>query len=105
MRLIDADRLQYSNEEIVDLEGFSAKFKIVYAENIESAPTVDAEPVVHAHWVSYKGNDPKWLRDDGESVFQKCSRCHTPYVRNFLNHAKYCPNCGAIMDKEVPDNE
>lgn len=54
-------------------------------------PTIDAEPVVHAHWIEYKHM---------EDVFM-CSNCHRTYSE--CGNDKYCRSCGAKMDGE--DNE
>lgn len=48
-------------------------------------PTLDYEPVVHAHWSDANG---KW---------KKCSNC----FRSNQYYSKYCPWCGAKMDEEV----
>lgn len=48
-----------------------------YAENL---PTVEAEPVVHAHW-------------NGDC----CSRCGELAEDNYPR----CPNCGAHMDEQL----
>ena len=66
---------------------------------VETAPTVDAAPVVHGEWIgyetsSYNGNDeyeePRWI----PKKFFRCSICRkgTAVRHNF------CPNCGAKMD-------
>ena len=59
---------------------------------IRNAPTVDAEPVKHGRW------EGKFWTDSFQHVCSLCgstSRVHpesAPY--------KYCPYCGAKMDKE-----
>lgn len=53
---------------------------------IDSAPTIDAEPVRHGHWV---------ICSDG--YYPYCSKCkQEPGGKNMTN---YCPNCGAKMDE------
>jgi len=56
------------------------------------APAVDAEPVRHG----------RWLVDDGCSY---CSVCRNNFKKAIMNHAKYCPMCGAKMDEEEKDCE
>lgn len=55
-------------------------------------PTGESAPVVHAHWILYDDNKDIW----------DCSNCKTHIFINVLygNKAKYCPNCGAIMDAD-----
>ena len=53
---------------------------------LEALPTIEAKPVVHAHW-----------NDDG-----RCTNCggHAPffaYADDWFE-TKYCPHCGAQMD-------
>ena len=92
MRLIDADELiersyreRLENRELI-------------AQMIESAPTVDAEPVRHGHWI--EGNNFHWYSNS-------CSCCGytrtTDIKSNGWNQWKYCPNCGAKMDEEGED--
>ena len=57
---------------------------------IENAPTVDATPVRHGKWIDRNGAIVAsfWER-------YECSECGVMSGNN-----KYCPNCGARMDKE-----
>ena len=50
------------------------------------------EPVVHAHWIYWRENGFKRC---------KCSECLTSY--GCLDTPR-CPNCGAHMDEEEPDD-
>lgn len=50
---------------------------------IKSMPTIEAEPVVHAHW--HTG-----------MPFPICSNCNTVSAC----HSPYCGGCGAKMDEE-----
>lgn len=61
-------------------------------ERIESAPTIDAVPVVHGRWEKSQHNG-----------YLVCSSCRDVYVDNDWVDGKkwnYCPNCGAKMDKD-----
>ena len=80
-RLIDADMLT----EVLKSNGL--KDSLVYMF-INQEPTVDAEPVVHAHW---------------EKVYDrnyKCSVCGAWYEADEeeILDFDYCPHCGAKMD-------
>ena len=83
MRLIDADALK--EKRIFDHENWQM---VITVDEIDDAPTIDAEPVRHGKWEKAKA-----------AFHKKCSYCksvlHMPRERN------YCPNCGAKMDAEV----
>lgn len=53
---------------------------------IRRLPTIDAEPVVHAHWI--EDND-----------CQICSNCGEEHSWDEYR-ASYCEDCGAKMDEE-----
>jgi hypothetical protein len=74
--------------------------------SIENAPAVEAEPVVHAHWV-WDPNGCDW----GIGAW-RCSKCDCkndalPWDRRLKPYefacSHYCPVCGAKMDEEVGD--
>lgn len=44
----------------------------------------------------------RWLVDDGCSY---CSVCRNNFKKAIMNHAKYCPMCGAKMDGERREDE
>ena len=86
MRLIDADALRkniigvymaaYScrDEDIADMME-----DVLY--EIDTAPTVDAEPVRHGNWMG-----------------TVCSACGKS--TSFYYDCDYCPNCGAKMEEQ-----
>lgn len=55
-------------------------------EDIESAPAVDAEPVRHGYWIPQDNTFTRYM----------CSECKG---KNHGGHEKFCPECGAKMDK------
>ena len=58
---------------------------------------VEAEPVVHAHWVK------NWCDNNliGHE-YEECSACGCSMLdTNQFWDSKRCPNCGAHMDEEV----
>lgn len=61
------------------------------ARVVEAAAAVEAEPVVHAHWITQ--NDGKW------NNWSCCSRCKTSGSPFW----KRCPVCEAKMNEEVAD--
>ena len=109
MRLIDADGLfnwgdkqlkdavKYGNKT-ADQQSWSYSTLMMYevADEIEDAPTIDAEPVKHG----------KWLTTDAYPHHLYCSACYKTYLANneWLDTldvpTNYCPNCGAKMDEE-----
>ena len=95
MRPINADYLESKVHRVGNESGR------VYWFDIEDAPTLDVQPVVHAHWVA--------CEDEYEYVLDeyKCSACGG--IQFFAiepqeNGWKYCPNCGAKMDEEGKDD-
>ena len=95
MRLIDADPVMVQ----IPYEECNARMVIA------SAPTVDAEPVKHGHWI---GEKPKTKFFFSQRVF-KCSVCGHYLDFDGVNagrgSANFCPNCEAKMDEEVNENE
>lgn len=96
MRLIDADELM----ELYDgCDGLSVPIAVV-RQNIEDAPTIDAEPVRHGHWIMKKTT--------ADAPYTVCSHCNTSVKYNDeygmvvmnLKGANYCPNCGSDMRGE-----
>ena len=91
MRLIDADavrqkiqleRYDYLHTSELTYTGLTIAKKI-----IEEAPTIEAEPVVHGRWEDHYIEHYAWGR---------CSNCGcVQFART-----RYCPNCGAKMDRE-----
>ena len=69
-----------------------------FIDQVENAPTVEAEPVVHAHWIKMKDDDPDDFR---------CSNCkaiapideeavlRTGKIHRFCSPR--CMWCGAVM--------
>ena len=78
-RLIDADELIKATQHA----GF------IRRSEIEAAPTVDAEPVVHGRWLDICKTDAR---------LRECSVCHNWQVHYEKYIPKYCQECGARMD-------
>lgn len=94
MRLIDADGLMETvfNDTVL-INGDVMQKRLVLAEAIETAPTVDAEPVRHGRW-----EYPDYY--DYGDVCSYCGFDSGEIVgENQLKLLKYCPNCGAKMDE------
>ena len=87
-RYIDADDLIH--HDIKDIHG--DVLDVIYASDIDNAPTADVAPVRHGYWVNEK-------RD--VLIHWHCSACKECFYLDKPN-AEYCPHCGAKMDlKEV----
>lgn len=60
---------------------------------LEEIPTIEAKPVVHAHWKCDSAIDPYC-----------CSNCGKKALQDYFEEdvlSKYCPYCGAQMDEVV----
>lgn len=91
MRLIDADKLEISKlAEFTDGYGDTVPVYGVTAEEIDNAPTVDAE--------SKRG---EWIKKPcfPERAVYICSECSSIAINAYLfgRLYKYCPYCGARM--------
>lgn len=94
MRLIDVEKLHMgrcTDYSTVDKENYSNGWNDAL-NVIESARTIYALPVIHAHW--------EIIQDKFDNEYQciKCSNCNN-YTRIMIpKHVKFCPNCGANMN-------
>lgn len=95
-RLIDAELLKHTTERLINEEeanGFYPKSwdeeVIAFKYLIDSMPTIEAKPVVHAHWeIEY---------DDDDNIKKcYCSNCGVG-----CEPMNYCGFCGAQMDEGV----
>ena len=105
-RLIDTDTLHYIMEDPEKPK----QMDYIRRFMVDKAPTVDAEPIRHGHWIRTEAYPHRVV----------CSECHRTYVRNeniiegrykgdeivpiYCTEAEYCPHCGAKMD-EVEEDE
>lgn len=58
----------------------------VARQNVLDMPAADVAPVRHGYWMDSSNG---WT----------CSECCSDNIRD----TKWCPNCGAKMDRKVPD--
>jgi len=84
-RLIDADAIPWLVEGVGEIP-------VITKEEIDQMPTVDAVPVMHGKWNMKK--DPFGYFGD----IPVCSECDCTSMMRIKT--KYCPHCGARMDKE-----
>lgn len=71
-----------------------------HIERIRRAPAVEAEPVVHAHWVPDEGCGSPY----GVLVISSCSNCGGRVSHHGYDcQDKHCRYCGAHMDEEVDE--
>lgn len=92
MRLVDADHFErvlmaMPDEELCE----DCCYNVV--NKLDEAPTIEAEPVKHGRWIDIP-DKPEWDQ-------KQCSICGD--IR--CCQGKYCPNCGARMDREADDEE
>lgn len=110
MRLIDADAfLKELKKYLIGIHQTylaEAVLRIV-KQVISKQPTIEAKPVVHAHW------------ENKIIGFFSCSHCDNSTRNNMSDHKEqtalfndkfgmtafaYCPHCGAQMDEERSEN-
>lgn len=96
MRLIDADALKKNNWRLLHCD-FPHLSEMTLEELIDEAPTIDAVPARHGHWIV----NPK--TQEGY-----CSECKSdmPVMMDDWHYknlaTEYCPSCGAKMYEEEP---
>lgn len=95
-RYIDADALLKKKDIITINDGNRAiVVGIVYEDDIEEAPTVDA--VKHGEWIEKEVSDVK-IEQWQSCKCSACGRYETkPYIYYF-SESHYCSFCGAKMD-------
>lgn len=67
--------------------------EIVCVEDIKSIPAADVKEVVHATWIGKPIAGYSTVR---------CSNCKSVFREN-TGKWKYCPDCGAKMDKVIKE--
>ena len=95
MRLIDADAVDMSESGII---GYTSRESACEAaqDYIDSLPTIEAEPVVHAHWET-----PTKFGHYLSLDIPHCSACGYAPLGGISKDEKFCAGCGAKMDEEV----
>ena len=91
---MDIREKKASKKRLIDYYYLAEKIEcpgvpLVYWDDIEAAPIVDAVEVVHGRWIEQE----KYTF----GVMYDCSICDNRILDN--GHSwNYCPNCGAKMD-------
>lgn len=100
MRLIDAEAFEKSVrtdfwEHYTDChDTYQTDLLELIMDNLAEQPTVEAKPVVHAHWLEQ-------IIDGSQELM--CSNCGEYALMNdefYSEFSKYCPYCGAQMDEK-----
>lgn len=66
---------------------------------IATAPAADVAPVRRGEWIGVDTSYWRWYHDTARPVFSKSFRC-SECGRKTIIREKFCPSCGAKMDKE-----
>lgn len=73
-------------------------------EIIETEPSADVAPVVHGKWKPVRYTTYCSCGKSYETYHYLCTACnHVAYAQPY--GLKYCPHCGAKMDKEANEND
>jgi len=79
------------------------------ANAIYAIPAADVALVRHGRWLSMDSENVIAMDDDGCPVDScRCSECGDWLTGSdeYMTRGRYCPNCGALMDKRtVTENE
>ena len=87
MRLVDADILLTAFPK-----GENEIFRTSAVRGtIDACPTADAVPLKHGRW-------KRTIVDCGFNADWVCSQCGHKVMTDFVSY-KYCPECGARMDR------
>ena len=66
---------------------------------LDNAPTIEAKPVVHAHWKEHR----EFYEDEGfEGYYYSCSNCGGTLYGD-VEGFNFCHCCGAQMDEKESD--
>lgn len=117
MRLIDADKLTADSEFIVSHVALVKQYKMKHQSGcnastceecfarlfkyyVHLAPTVDAVPAKHGHWIEKEYEYGGLM---AEKMFCTCSVCGKEQMQKLDDNFKlfltpYCANCGTKMD-------
>ena len=79
----------YEDDEI-DMGALKVPVPVI-VQNLKDVPAADVRPVVRGKWISVNQYKSAYLDF-------KCSECDTRFQGTHLFN--YCPNCGALMDKD-----
>lgn len=66
---------------------------------IKSIPAANVSPVQRGEWIGVDTSYWRWYHDTARTVFSKSFRC-SECGRKTIIREKFCPSCGAKMDKE-----
>lgn len=94
------DMLRRWGQEASETNSAEADAFEAVAYEVQHFPEADVVPVVHARWETPDGITRE---------LDTCSVCNWANITgahcNGFNDLRYCPNCGARMDKEAPNDE
>ena len=97
MRLINPKEIRFVWAPIAPmLIGDSVHYEqVAFKQDVDWIRRIEAEPVKHAHWII---NTPTGAKGKPDFV---CSACFC--ISPIRGYTRYCPNCGARMDKDAAD--
>lgn len=100
MRLIDADELKLRKFTAAgSMSEYGRGWNDALAAVVESAPTIEAEPVKNGYWVHCWGKSSLWYCSQcGEKIIYNPERRTRNIAKSAVHELnKYCRACGAKM--------
>lgn len=95
--LIAADNTDYSLRFSGGIISVMDKYGHIDCEFFsDDAPTIDAEPIAHGHWVQ------RWTGNEYRVFCSEC-RAEANEIADYELKYNFCPNCGANMDEVIDE--
>ena len=86
------DAISLYEDEDIDMSALKVPVPVII-QNLKDFPAADVREVAHGEWT-----DHRTIEHDGEFYCSNCGFELESFVEGIFYN--YCPNCGALMDKD-----